>query len=137
MVNFILFACSCAAMMSKVSATTCKVSAIRLNTRKHTYTSALFAPPLWTRTLCVPLLKSAFTVESPLNSSSNAPSETGFQKGVNIAQNDEYGRLRRQHPLHKHVMNDKLIQVPFPASRPIKILDSATGDGLWMLDAWD
>jgi hypothetical protein len=82
-------------------------------------------------------MKSAFTMETPLNSSSNAPSETGFHKGVNIAQNDEYGRLRRQHLLHKHVMNDKLIRVPFPSSRPIKILDSATGDGLWTLDAGD
>jgi len=66
------------------------------------------------------------------------PFRAGFYKGMEVRQNDEYGRLRRQHLLHKTVMNDKLIRVPLPHdSRSLKILDSGTGDGLWMLDASD
>jgi SAM-dependent methyltransferase len=65
------------------------------------------------------------------------PARTGFYKGMEVRQNDEYGRLRRQHLLHKNVMHDKLIRVPLNTDQAINILDSGTGDGIWMLDALD
>jgi hypothetical protein len=72
---------------------------------------------------------------SALDKDKADPSRTGFYKGMEIRQNDEYGRLRRQHLLHKTVMDNKLIRIPLPTERPIQILDSGTGDGIWMLDA--
>lgn len=74
---------------------------------------------------------------STLQKDQSDPSRSGFYKGMEVRQNDEYGRLRRQHLLHKKVMGDKLIRVPLPTDRPITILDSGTGDGIWMLDAAD
>lgn len=62
---------------------------------------------------------------------------SGSYKGMDVRQNHEYGRLRRQHLLHKNVMNDKLIRVPLLTDTPITILDSGTGDGIWLLDAAD
>ena len=59
----------------------------------------------------------------------------GLHKGIPIHQNDDYGRLRRQHLLHKQALNDNLIRVSLPTDRPVEILDSGTGDGFWMLDA--
>lgn len=50
-------------------------------------------------------------------------------------QDDEYVRLRIQHQLHKDAMGGQLIKVDaLPKDVPIKILDSATGDGRWMAE---
>ena len=46
---------------------------------------------------------------------------------------EEYTRLRLQYELLTRAMAGKLIRAPLPASP--KILDSATGDGLWMAEA--
>ena len=45
---------------------------------------------------------------------------------------DEYVRLRLQHELLARAMGGRLIRAPIPADP--KILDSATGDGLWMME---
>ncbi|KAF2656936.1 methyltransferase GliN [Lophiostoma macrostomum CBS 122681] len=76
-------------------------------------------------------------MSSTLDKDKADPSRAGFYKGMEIRQNDEYGRLRRQHLLHKTVMGNKLIRVPLPTQDKIQILDSGTGDGIWMLDAAD
>jgi SAM-dependent methyltransferase len=86
----------------------------------------------------IPLFSDFFLIMASTADEDKAnPSRTGFYKGMEIGQNDEYGRLRRQHLLHKTVMDNKLIRVPLPTERPIEILDSGTGDGIWMLDAAD
>ncbi|KAF2501663.1 S-adenosyl-L-methionine-dependent methyltransferase [Lophium mytilinum] len=49
----------------------------------------------------------------------------------------EYHRLRTQHDLVLHQENGKLIQSPLDLSRstpPLRILDSATGDGQWIVE---
>lgn len=63
------------------------------------------------------------------------PTRAPLYKGMELQQNNEYERLRRQHILHRQVLGNKLIRVPLPSDKPIQILDSGTGDGLWMLDA--
>lgn len=56
-------------------------------------------------------------------------------KGMEVRQDNEYNRLRMQHELHKTAMEGELVRVPLSKSVPLRILDSATGDGLWMVDA--
>jgi methylase of polypeptide subunit release factors len=46
---------------------------------------------------------------------------------------DEYVRLRLQHELLTRAMGGQLIRAPMPPAP--RILDSATGDGLWMVEA--
>ena len=68
---------------------------------------------------------------------SSVQDDQAYYKGIYIGGKDDYGRLRRQHLLHKKVMDNKLIRAPLPTHCPINILDPGTGDGLWMLDALD
>ncbi|CAG8958460.1 hypothetical protein HYFRA_00009774 [Hymenoscyphus fraxineus] len=58
----------------------------------------------------------------------------GTYKGMSQRQQAEYERLRLQHELHKRAMSGELVRVPLSKTQPIRILDSATGDGFWMLD---
>lgn len=51
---------------------------------------------------------------------------------MEVRQDDEYVRLRIQHELHKSAMGDELVKVPIAKDAHFRILDSATGDGLWM-----
>jgi gliotoxin biosynthesis N-methyltransferase len=60
------------------------------------------------------------------------PSRTALYKGMEIRQQNEYERLRTQHELHKDAMQGELVRVPLSTTEPIRVLDSATGDGLWM-----
>ena len=62
------------------------------------------------------------------------PSYGDFLKGMALRQENEYGRLRLQHELHKTAMSGELVRVPLSKTEPIRILDSATGDGTWMID---
>ncbi|KAF3400839.1 hypothetical protein DPV78_005240 [Talaromyces pinophilus] len=62
------------------------------------------------------------------------PRRAALYKGMEVRQENEYERLRMQHELHKNAMHGELIQVPLSKSEPIRVLDSATGDGLWMKD---
>ncbi|KUL91014.1 hypothetical protein ZTR_00887 [Talaromyces verruculosus] len=62
------------------------------------------------------------------------PRRAALYKGMEVRQENEYERLRMQHELHKNAMNGELIQVSLSKSEPIRVLDSATGDGLWMKD---
>lgn len=62
------------------------------------------------------------------------PSRKALYKGMEVRQENEYERLRMQHELHKVAMNGQLIRVPLSKTDSVRILDSATGDGLWMLD---
>jgi ubiquinone/menaquinone biosynthesis C-methylase UbiE len=57
-----------------------------------------------------------------------------FLKGIALRQENEYERLRLQHELHKTAMSGKLVQVPLSKTRSLRILDSGTGDGTWMVD---
>ncbi|KAF2877964.1 methyltransferase GliN [Massariosphaeria phaeospora] len=45
----------------------------------------------------------------------------------------EFHRYRVQHELHKSEFDGSMIAVPLP-STPIRILDSATGEGTWMIE---
>ncbi|KAF2656937.1 S-adenosyl-L-methionine-dependent methyltransferase [Lophiostoma macrostomum CBS 122681] len=50
--------------------------------------------------------------------------------------NNEYNRLRVQHEMVKHAMNGELIWAPVNFdSTGFEVLDSATGDGYWLVDA--
>jgi SAM-dependent methyltransferase len=62
------------------------------------------------------------------------PSYGDFMKGIALRQDNEYERLRLQHKLHKNSMSGELVQVPLSKTESVKILDSATGDGTWMVD---
>ncbi|EPE30773.1 S-adenosyl-L-methionine-dependent methyltransferase [Glarea lozoyensis ATCC 20868] len=62
------------------------------------------------------------------------PAYGDFLKGMALRQETEYERLRLQHELHKTAMSGKLVQVPLSTTRPLRILDSGTGDGTWMVD---
>ncbi|KAJ4292542.1 hypothetical protein N0V90_009205 [Kalmusia sp. IMI 367209] len=62
------------------------------------------------------------------------PIRTPLYAGMAARQQNEYDRLRTQHELHKTAMKDQLIQVPLSQNETVRILDSATGDGLWMMD---
>ncbi|KAF5867498.1 putative methyltransferase domain-containing protein [Botrytis fragariae] len=63
------------------------------------------------------------------------PQRIALYKGMEARQENEYERLRKQHELHMTAMDRVLIRAPLPKTKPIRILDSATGDGLWMVDA--
>ncbi|CAG8948934.1 hypothetical protein HYFRA_00002061 [Hymenoscyphus fraxineus] len=63
-----------------------------------------------------------------------APSFDDFLKGIYLHQEGEYERLRLQHELHKSAMAGELVQVPLSKTDPLRILDSGTGDGTWMVD---
>lgn len=54
--------------------------------------------------------------------------------GMAVRQQNEYDRLRTQHELHKAAMEGQLIRVPLSQDTPVRVLDSATGDGFWMVD---
>lgn len=62
------------------------------------------------------------------------PSRAALYKGMEVRQENEYDRLRMQHQLHKDAMHGELVRVPLSETEPIRVLDSATGDGLWMND---
>ncbi|OCK86103.1 S-adenosyl-L-methionine-dependent methyltransferase [Lepidopterella palustris CBS 459.81] len=50
----------------------------------------------------------------------------------------EYNRLRTQHDLVKYQEGGKLIQSPLALTNPsLRILDSATGDGQWLIEVAD
>ena len=50
-------------------------------------------------------------------------------------QDEEYVRIKEQHDLAKAAMNSKLVLAPIDATRgPLRILDSATGDGTWLVE---
>ncbi|CAG8975304.1 hypothetical protein HYALB_00010546 [Hymenoscyphus albidus] len=63
-----------------------------------------------------------------------APSFDDFLKGIYLRQEDEYERLRLQHELHKTAISGELVRVPLSKTDPLRILDSGTGDGTWMVD---
>ncbi|KAF2711260.1 methyltransferase GliN [Pleomassaria siparia CBS 279.74] len=46
----------------------------------------------------------------------------------------EFHRYRVQHALHRSEFNGSMIEAPLPKDRPINILDSATGEGIWMIE---
>ena len=47
----------------------------------------------------------------------------------------EYSRLRTQHEMMKTSMGGKLVLAPIDAQKPdLRVLDSATGDGYWLVD---
>ncbi|ORY13906.1 methyltransferase GliN [Clohesyomyces aquaticus] len=46
----------------------------------------------------------------------------------------EFHRYRVQHALHKSEFPGSMIVVPLPKNEPIRILDSATGEGIWMIE---
>jgi hypothetical protein len=46
----------------------------------------------------------------------------------------KYTHLRKQHVLFKIATGGELIHVPLPADQPIRILDSATNDGTWLVE---
>jgi hypothetical protein len=58
------------------------------------------------------------------------PQRQALYKAMEIRQKKEYERLRMQHELHKDAMGGELVRVPLSKQTPIRILDSATGDGL-------
>lgn len=62
------------------------------------------------------------------------PVRAPLYAGMAVRQQNEYDRLRTQHELHKEAMNGQLVRVPLPQDEPVRVLDSATGDGLWMAD---
>ncbi|KAF2649968.1 methyltransferase GliN [Lophiostoma macrostomum CBS 122681] len=62
------------------------------------------------------------------------PVRAPLYAGMAARQQNEYERLTTQHELHKAAMKDRLIRVPLSLTEPVHILDSATGDGLWMMD---
>ena len=62
------------------------------------------------------------------------PTRGALYKGMEARQDSEYERLRMQHELHKTAMEGKLVRVPLSKDESVRILDSATGDGLWMVD---
>ena len=41
--------------------------------------------------------------------------QAGFQEGIKVRRNDEYGRLQRQHNLHKTALENRLIRAPLPS----------------------
>ena len=48
---------------------------------------------------------------------------------------NEYNRLRLQHDFIKYAMGGQLVYAPVDLRKPsLRILDSATGDGYWLLD---
>ena len=48
---------------------------------------------------------------------------------------NEYNRLRLQHDFIKYAMNGELVFAPIDVSKPfLHVLDSATGDGYWLVD---
>lgn len=51
-----------------------------------------------------------------------------------VRQQNEYDRLRTQHEFHKAAVKGQLIRVPLSQDGPVRVLDSATGDGFWMVD---
>ncbi|KAI9872806.1 MAG: hypothetical protein M1830_001176 [Pleopsidium flavum] len=66
---------------------------------------------------------------------SSDPARAALYEGMDARQDDEYARLGIQHTLHMDAMGGELVKVPdLPKNVPIKILDSATGDGRWMVD---
>ncbi|KAL1599499.1 hypothetical protein SLS60_007302 [Paraconiothyrium brasiliense] len=62
------------------------------------------------------------------------PVRAPLYAGMAVRQQNEYERLRMQHELHKGAMNGQLLRVPLSQDEPARVLDSATGDGLWMAD---
>lgn len=86
--------------------------------------------------------KTETSFQDPINTMSspeelmNDPNlhRAAFYKGFSARHVQEYDRLRMQHELQKHAQRNKLIQVPLSKTEPVRILDSATGDGFWMLD---
>lgn len=51
---------------------------------------------------------------------------------------NEYNRLRLQHYFIKHAMDGQLVYAPIKLTDPgLRILDSATGDGYWLVDLKD
>ena len=73
-------------------------------------------------------------VEDTTTNLPNQPKDTyrGPRHGI------EYNRLRTQHDLVKHQESGKLIQSPVSLSQPgLRILDSATGDGTWLIEVAD
>lgn len=58
------------------------------------------------------------------------PQRAALYKGMEVRQHTEYDRLRIQHELHKDAMGGVLIRVPLSKTDAVRVLDSATGDGL-------
>ncbi|KAF2831116.1 methyltransferase GliN [Ophiobolus disseminans] len=49
-------------------------------------------------------------------------------------QEAEFHRYRVQHDLHKSEFGESMIVVPVAKDAPARILDSATGEGIWMIE---
>lgn len=59
---------------------------------------------------------------------------SAFDATIQSQGSEEYIRLRKQHALIRFAMGEELVRVPLPKNGPARILDSATGDGTWMVD---
>jgi len=62
-----------------------------------------------------------------------ATTHTAFDQAMEKKGQDEYTRLRKQHDLFRIAVQD-LVQVPISRDAPVRIIDSATNDGTWLVD---
>jgi SAM-dependent methyltransferase len=74
------------------------------------------------------------TMSDSVKHDESDPVRAPLYAGMAVRQQNEYDRLRTQHELHKAAMKGQLIRVPLSQDRPVRVLDSATGDGLWIVD---
>jgi len=59
---------------------------------------------------------------------------SAFDAAMEKKGEDEYTRLHKQHDLFKIATGGNFVQVPLPKDQPICIIDSATNDGVWLVE---
>lgn len=60
--------------------------------------------------------------------------ESVYLESKQEKQKEEFHRYTVQHALHRLQFDGSMVVAPIPKDKPIKILDSATGEGIWMIE---